>query len=476
LKKRKSPTQGKQTPEKYLRTQARKLPIYECLINNGWDQSMMANILVTRKHSNGRYSSAVYLVDLYCLGVKGSEFFFNQREEEFTDFKNEFYPDDFFKTVDYTLIHNIIFAGIEFAEEYGFAPCKEFTKNTQFLLEEDTDDIEVIEIECGSDDMPVIIVGKDNKLESEKAYQHLLNTVGPDKFIYSDYEDYNQEISELMNIDNELNEKEIEFEENIPLEQYIYNQPLTERVEDVKRLRELIDYNDDTTEDESTELLFISNRLYYNYVGLDKIKEARKKYTNFLNVTINNETIDQHLSGTQSKDHDETILEIIDDLSFGDDLKKYNFKKLAKQHPEIQFYCFMHLVQMHLDKVNIKKIEKELDQYLSIYPNNLLLKLEKDQLLATNNKKTTTINDNLIQNSSLSKLFNKRKSIHSLEYFSFHSAVFAYLATKEDILGMDAFIHCSNELFPEFIEPATEKHVFSEMSKVFFCQKIYLEE
>jgi hypothetical protein len=40
---------------------------------------------------------------------------------------------------------------LEFAEEYGFKPHEDFSKVAQYILEEDTESIELMDIECGKD-------------------------------------------------------------------------------------------------------------------------------------------------------------------------------------------------------------------------------------------------------------------------------------------------------------------------------------
>ncbi|MDQ3291320.1 MAG: hypothetical protein M3Q05_08530, partial [Bacteroidota bacterium] len=49
---------------------ARSLPIYKCLVNEGWAESALAQVIVLRKHVNGHLTAGIYLVDLLCTGVK----------------------------------------------------------------------------------------------------------------------------------------------------------------------------------------------------------------------------------------------------------------------------------------------------------------------------------------------------------------------------------------------------------------------
>ena len=72
-----------QSPENYIRTRARNLPIHECLITEEWEKAGMASVLIARKHSNGNITLGFYLVDIYCLGVKDTFYQFNIPETEY---------------------------------------------------------------------------------------------------------------------------------------------------------------------------------------------------------------------------------------------------------------------------------------------------------------------------------------------------------------------------------------------------------
>ncbi len=473
-KKRKQAQQKQLSPEKYIQTQARNLSIHECLINTDWKENRICNILITRKHNNGNFTSGVYLVDLYCLGVKEAECTFNQSPIEYNEFKEEYFPEDFFEKTDYTLVHNIIHAGLEFASDYGFQPCKEFNQRAKYILEEDTEDIELMEIECGKDNKPFIMVGDENREEAKRAFNHLQNTVGPDGFIYSEVKSMNNHSvdSEYDDMDEDYDDDDYE-EEDIPVEEYIYEKPLAERIEDIKRFKELEDVEKHTDPDEAIELLYVAKRLIYNYYGLDKIEASREKFLKFMDIEIDIDSIPRSLCVTQSEEHIEKIEDLITAFDFDEDLKKFKLKKLANDYPEVPFYSYMHIIDMTLKEESNKKIEKQIDEYLSIYPNYLLLKLEYDKHLCLNDKEALFINEKLINESSISKLSDNRKSIHSLEFMAFHSALFAFLVSKKDVLALDSFIYATKILFPEMEEAFSEKEVFSELLKVEFCKKHY---
>ncbi len=133
----------------------------------------------------------------------------------------------------------------------------------------------------------------------------------------------------------------------------------------------------------------------------------------------------------------------------------------------------MHIIDMILKEESNKKIEKQLAKYLSIYPNYLLLKLEYDKHFCLNDKETLFINEKQINESSISKLLNNRKSIHSVEFMAFHSTLFAFLVSKKDILALDSFMYATKMLFPEMEGAFNEKEVFTELLKVEFCKQHY---
>ena len=194
------------TPENYIRQKARSLPVFECWLNNDWEENGLANILVGRKHSNGHITAGLYLVDLKCLGVKDSAYWFNIPEFEFREILNRASGRMYMESVSYTLVHNIIFAGLEFADDFGFKPYKEFTSVAQYILEEDTDDIEVIEIDCGMDGKPAYIRGPlENDVEAARIIAQLEKSAGPGNYTYID------EMNDRDSMDDDYEDEDFDY-------------------------------------------------------------------------------------------------------------------------------------------------------------------------------------------------------------------------------------------------------------------------
>lgn len=137
------------SPEKYIKTKARSLPIYKCWVNSGWEEAGMANVIIARQHINQNLTAGIYLVDLMCLGIKDTFYFFNEPKQDIL--KKLPLENGSFIEIDYALAHNIIYSGYDFALEYDINPHKDFavTKN---ILEEDTEAIPLIDISTGDEE------------------------------------------------------------------------------------------------------------------------------------------------------------------------------------------------------------------------------------------------------------------------------------------------------------------------------------
>jgi hypothetical protein len=175
------------SPEKYIREKARTIPIYECMVNTDWEKSHLANVVIARQNSNGNITACIYLVDLMCLGVKDTYYMFNiplsEYKEKIATFSERFYLDP----ISYVMAHNIVYAGLEFAEECGFSPHKDFTSVSCYLLEEDDDNVELLDIECGYEGKPAYMRSPgDDKNKVNRIVSQLEKTAGPGNYLIFD--------------------------------------------------------------------------------------------------------------------------------------------------------------------------------------------------------------------------------------------------------------------------------------------------
>ena len=194
------------SPENYMRQRVRQLSIDKCYVSKSIIDNGEGYVIVSRRHNEGKISYAVYLVDIWCCGVKDS--FFRLRYE-WKEFENKFigiYND--LKLCSYEEAHNWIYGAIAFAEEAGIKPHSSFNI-TQYMLEEDDDDIPLIEYDFGRNGKHFLVA---NSQDDANRYLSLMRTnlgVGNYDFIVSSdlYDDFSDDKDEEQLSYDEILEK-----------------------------------------------------------------------------------------------------------------------------------------------------------------------------------------------------------------------------------------------------------------------------
>ena len=174
------------SPDNYIRQRSLNIPIVGCYITSDWETTKMCSILIVRQHANANVTFCYYLVDLSCLGIKNSFYRFNEPftvvEKLLTDGEER---NVYFMETSYKLVHNIIYAGLEYAEKWGFAPCKEFASVTRYFLEPDTVAIPSMKIPCGEGGKPMYVnSGFDSPVREKQILAQLEKTAGEGNYLF----------------------------------------------------------------------------------------------------------------------------------------------------------------------------------------------------------------------------------------------------------------------------------------------------
>ena len=156
MTKKKSVTIRRQlSPIDYIKTKARQLPIYNCYVNSSWVETGLTSLVVSRQHKNGNFTLGYYFIDTYWKGLFKSGTYFNFTKaqlDELVGFIIKGMEDKYMIVeIDYSLAHNIIYGGLEFAEKKGYSPGKGF-ELSRYILEENDGKIEYIELSFGKNE------------------------------------------------------------------------------------------------------------------------------------------------------------------------------------------------------------------------------------------------------------------------------------------------------------------------------------
>ena len=168
------------SPERFIREKARQLPIEACYMTQDL-RSGLGSFIVVRKHKNEKYTVGYYLVDTFCRGVVNTGYRLRMDADEYKDFIDEWKEKEKIRPVEYAELHNWIYGAVEFAEDAGLEPMEDF-ELTEYLLEEDTDDIPLMKFEYGKDGRHCLLA--DNRLEASYYIPTMIDHLGYD-FTYT---------------------------------------------------------------------------------------------------------------------------------------------------------------------------------------------------------------------------------------------------------------------------------------------------
>jgi len=200
----------KLSPQNYIKKVARKLPIYEVYISDGFLDIGSAIVMVSRRKKNGKIVLGSYQIDSFCLGLVDSHYSI-LHADEYKIYLEEMNSTGGIRMIEINANYafNYIYGSIEFGEDNGFAPHKGFHISKYIL--DDVDDIDYVDIEFGKNGKPLYIMsGSGNH---ERNLNILDKVVGPENyeidFEDSLYEDEYEDITIEDYISETLNEEEL---------------------------------------------------------------------------------------------------------------------------------------------------------------------------------------------------------------------------------------------------------------------------
>lgn len=168
-------------PDSYIRKFGRSLILETCYISEGWERTGIANIIVVRSKKSGKKVIGVYLVDVFCLGLKNTFARIDVPDDEIEDIVSGVKGGTIHLKTDPDLAFNIIYGGIEYAEDLGFSPHKDF-KVSEYLLP-DVEDVPYMDIEFGRNGRPFYVTGPSDNVG--KIINTLNKTVGEGNYNFA---------------------------------------------------------------------------------------------------------------------------------------------------------------------------------------------------------------------------------------------------------------------------------------------------
>ncbi len=163
---------------------ARTFPIFECLISNNWQENDMSliQVIIARQQPDGAICFGSYLIDKLCLGVKNT---LAKADISLTSYESKARNTHFRagnpEVCSPELAHQMVYASIDYANQFGFAPEKDFALS-QYLLTPRGELAEPYNITFGKNGKPLFVAGPYD--DAEQIIQQLERTAGPGNYDY----------------------------------------------------------------------------------------------------------------------------------------------------------------------------------------------------------------------------------------------------------------------------------------------------
>lgn len=162
---------------------AREYPIFGTWIMEGWQEMGLAPVIVARQQEPDKIMFGVYMVDIYCLGIKDV---FTKTDYALNRFNRDL-PNLFSgnpEKCSVELAHEVIYGGLEYGAKLGFEPHPDYYKQHADLMLDPPDAHPRLDhVAFGKDGKPLYVTGPfDDKQKIAKVVKTLTRTCGAGNF------------------------------------------------------------------------------------------------------------------------------------------------------------------------------------------------------------------------------------------------------------------------------------------------------
>jgi len=168
-----------------IQQNARDYPLHGCWIMAGWEDAGITPVVVARAQAPDRIMFGVYMVDLYCLGLKDV---YTHIDYSLNHFNRELPKMCIGKPLSCSpeLAHEVIYGAIEYAAKLGFQPHPDFTRQlADRMLSPAETYPRVNQVSFGKDGKTLFISGPyDDEWKCRQVVNTLMRTCGEGNFDY----------------------------------------------------------------------------------------------------------------------------------------------------------------------------------------------------------------------------------------------------------------------------------------------------
>ncbi|GAB4254084.1 MULTISPECIES: hypothetical protein [Deferrisoma] len=158
-------------------------PVHECLVPEELFEQGLGNVVVARRLPDGHIAAGVFLVDVYCLGVKGA-FLARYTLEEYRHHMDHLAEIHRLRSEDPAAVRKLVEGAVAYARDLGIEPHPDYRDARRVFAGIDADACER-EFTYGKDGKPFYVASpRDSALRRKKILQLLERRCGPGGYDY----------------------------------------------------------------------------------------------------------------------------------------------------------------------------------------------------------------------------------------------------------------------------------------------------
>ncbi len=158
-----------------------KAPVHECLVPANLFEQGLGNLVFSRSLPDGRIALAVFLLDVFCLGVKNA-FFGIVGRSEYVKRRNNWLPSENLRPMDPACLRKLVEGGVAYAHDLGFEPHEDYAVARQIFGDAPSSECPT-SFEYGHDGKPFYISGPhETATQVRTILDQLQRRLGPGRF------------------------------------------------------------------------------------------------------------------------------------------------------------------------------------------------------------------------------------------------------------------------------------------------------
>ncbi len=158
-------------------------PYHECFVRKDLFEGGIGSVTVTRKMPNGDLASSMFLLDVWCLGIKNADFKVFP-ENEYESVLKSTRSNQELENIHPSYALKLIEQCVEYANDLGFKPHKDYKLSKQIFGDTDVSVCNK-EYEFGKDGKPFYCSGpKETEARSKQIINTLMKKCGEENFDY----------------------------------------------------------------------------------------------------------------------------------------------------------------------------------------------------------------------------------------------------------------------------------------------------